>query len=102
MQTYKKQRLEIVVERALARLVLDEIDRAGARCFVVAPANGGRTAQGGWDGDFPASGLGGVAISVVAERSLCETLAERLLPQLADNAAILLLSEVEVLRETYF
>ena len=102
MQTYKKQRLEIVVERALAPLVLGEVERAGARCFVVAPASGGRTAAGGWDAEVPGSGLGGVAISVVADRALCQTLAERLLPQLADNAAILLLSEVEVLRESYF
>lgn len=102
MDHHRRRRLDVVVEQALADLVLRAIEAAGARCWFVAPTLGGRADSGAWQTGLPAAGLGGVTIVAVGEAALIDPLAERLLGQLRDNAAVVLLSDVEVLRPTHF
>jgi len=102
MEHHRRRRLEIVVEQALSDLVLRAVEAAGARCWFVAPTLGGRADSGTWRTDLPAAGLGGVTIVAVGEAAMIDPLAEELLEQLRDNAAVVLLSDVEVLRPTHF
>ena len=78
------------------------VEAAGARCWFVAPTLGGRADSGAWRTGLPAAGLGGVTIVAVGEAAMIDPLAEQLLEQLRDNAAVVLLSDVEVLRPTHF
>lgn len=102
MQTFRKRRLELVVEQALAETALATIEAAGARYWVMAPTLGGQAGSGAWRPGLPAAGLGGVSLVTVGEAAMIEALAERLLERLRDNAAVLLLSDVEVLRPAHF
>lgn len=102
MDHHRRRRLEVVVEQALADLVLQAVEAAGARCWFVAPTLGGRADSGAWRTGLPAAGLGGVTIVAVGEAAMIDPLAEHLLGQLRDNAAVVLLSDVEVLRPTHF
>ncbi len=102
MDHHRRRRLEVVVEQALADLVLQAVEAAGARCWFVAPTLGGRADSGAWRTGLPAAGLGGVTIVAVGEAAMIDPLAEQLLEQLRDNAAVVLLSDVEVLRPTHF
>jgi nitrogen regulatory protein PII len=96
---FAKKRLEIIVEGALVERVLDVLEKQGAEGYTILPASAGRGDAGRWRRDDITPALGRTAILVVASDAMARKLAEAVYDLLADHAAMILLSDVEVFRD---
>jgi len=101
-QRYVKKRLEIIVENALVRRVLNLLQKEGARGYTVLPASSGIGDAGAWQRDDITPALGRTAILVIADEDQALRLAEAAYDLLADHATMILLSDVEVFRDDQY
>ena len=100
MTTTPRKLLTVVVESAIERLVLEELESAGVRGCTIVEARGfgdHGPRQGDWDQSRS------VRIETVCTAALAESLAEHLLDRWSkDYALVLWLQDVDVLRGSKF
>jgi len=102
MPTHHKKKVEIIVEAALARRVIQLTESLGAKGFTVLPTLAGRGKSGDWQQGDLSSALATKMIVVVAAPELAERIAAEAHELLADYAAVILVSDVEVFRNDHF
>ena len=102
MPKHLKKKIEIIVEAALARRVIQLAESLGAKGFTVLPTLAGRGHSGDWGQADLSSALATQLIVIVAAPDLAERIAQSARALLADYAAVILVSEVEVFRDDHF
>ena len=100
--THKKKRIEIIVEAALAPQVERLIKHLKAKCVVTAAVAGGQLASGPLLSGQLSGAFAHVHFLVVAGEALAEQLVRDAQVLLAEHTAVILLSDVEVLRDDHF
>jgi len=102
MKHFKKIRIEMIVEEAVAEAMIEQIQDAGAKGYTQIHDVSGSGNRGVRLGD-PVSGVGGnVQLIVVADAAIAETIIEEGHRLLEHYAGIIMSSEVEVLRDEHF
>lgn len=99
---HPKKRVEIVVEAARAPAVIEAIDRAGARGYTVVPNVSGKGNRGVRDEAHFSDVFRNVLIIVVAAEDIASRVVERSQALLEDYAGIVVVSDVEVVRDEHF
>ena len=103
METFRKKRIEIIVELPVLRRVLDAIDRAGASSYTVLPVISGRGASGQWRGDEMIGDAGHMAqVIVVTSEHRVEALLEGIYKLVKRQVGIVTISDVDVIRSEHF
>lgn len=102
METHRKKKLEIVVEATLLPRLTALVRAEGASGFTVLPTLVGEGHSGEWSTAGLSPALSTRMLVVVAEAARAERIAAAAHELLADYAGIILLSEVEVIREDHF
>ena len=102
-ELFKKKKLEILVEGAMAPKVLALAEGKGAPGYSVFPALYGKGRGGGtWQRDDLTPALGRVRIMIIAEETLALEIAEAAHELLGPYHAIILIGDVEVFRDDHF
>lgn len=103
MQTYKKLRVEFVIEAPIVKRLTDSLDKAGVTGYTVMPALSGKGVDGSWsrEGQIIDAGRMLVVLCIV-DPSMKDTVLELTTPILKRQIGIVCLSEVEVLRNDHF
>lgn len=102
MRLHPKKRVEIVVEAARAPAVIEAIDEAGAKGYTVVPNVSGRGNKGVRDEAHLSDVFKNVLIIVVAAEAIAARVVERTQALLEDYAGIVVVSDVEVVRDEHF
>ncbi|MGP1395129.1 MAG: P-II family nitrogen regulator [Inquilinaceae bacterium] len=102
METYRKKKLEIILEEPVLRTALAVIDRLGATGYTVLPSLAGKGRDGAWREAHVGGGVNRVMVIVIAEENLARSLLEEVHIALRDYTAIVYLSDVEVVRVEHF
>jgi nitrogen regulatory protein PII len=99
---YRKKKVEIVVEAARAKAIVDMIEKAGAKGFTVVPEVSGTGNRGVRDDAHLSDVFRNVMIVVIAAEEIALRIVERSQPLLENYAGIVVVSDVEVLRDEHF
>ena len=102
MKTHAKKKVEVIVERPLLRDVIEVIDELGATGYTVLPTVAGRGQDGPWRADDVSSAFDRVMIVVITGEDVAERIVERAYHLLQDYNAIVILSDVAVVRGDRF
>lgn len=103
MDTYKKKRIEIIVELPVLKRVLSAIDRAGASGYTVVPVMGGRGESGEWSRDAMIGDTGHmVQVIVVTSEHRIEAMLEGIYALVSHQVGFVTICDVEVIRKDYF
>ncbi len=103
MQTHRRKRLEIVVEKKRAAAVLDLLDRdPEVTGWTMLPCLGGRGHTGTRLPEGATDALDTVVILVVTSEAVAQRVMAAVLELLAEHVGIVLLSDVEVARPAHF
>ena len=102
-ELFKKKKLEILVEGALAPRVLELAESKGATGYTVFPALYGKGRRGGtWQRDDLTPALGQVRVMIIAGEEQALEIAEAARELLGPYRAIILIGDVEVFRDDHF
>ena len=102
-ELFKKKKLEILVEGALAPKVLKLAEEKGATGYTVFPALYGKGRQGGtWQRDDLTPALGQVRVMIIAGEDKALEIASAARELLGPYRAIILVGDVEVFRDDHF
>lgn len=97
-----KKKIEIVVESARARAIVELVERCGAKGYTVVPHVSGKGHRGK-RGEGHLSGVfENVLIVVVAAQPVAERIVAGSRELLEDYAGIVLVSDVQVIRDEHF
>lgn len=99
---YPKKKIEIVVEAVRARAVIDMIEAAGAKGYTVLPNVSGKGNRGVRDDAHLTDVFRNVLIIVFAAEEIAARIVEQSQPLLENYAGIVVVSNVEVLRDEHF
>lgn len=103
MQTHRRKRLEIVVEKRRAAAVLDLLDRdPEVTGWTMLPCIGGRGHTGTRLPEGATDALDTVMILVVTSEAVARRTMAAVLELLAEHVGIVLVSDVEVARPAHF
>ena len=102
VQTHGKKKLEIIVESALVGRVLSLIEQHGAKGYTVLPGRAGAGHAGTWKEGQISSAFNMEMVLVIADAGVAEPLLEAAHELLRDYTAIILVSDVEVIRADHF
>lgn len=103
MELHRKKRIEIIIERVVARRLTDVLDRAGVLGYTVFPAQGGRGQEGVWDRNGLVSAAGHmVAIVCIIDASRLDETLEKIYAVVERQIGIVAVSDVEVIRSEHF
>ncbi len=103
MKTYKKLRIEYVVEAPIVRRLTQSLDEAGVTGYTVMPALSGKGIDGSWSRDGQIIDAGRmVVVLCIVDDSMKDAILELTAPILKRQIGIVCLSEVEVLRDDHF
>ena len=103
METHRRKRLEIVVEKAFARHVTDLLEAwQGITGYTVLPYLGGSGHHGLRAPDAITDVLDNVVIVVITQEEVARPLLDALMPLLEDRVGIVSLADVEVVRAAHF
>ena len=103
MELHRKKRIEIIIERVVARQLTDVLDRAGVQGYTVFPAQGGRGQDGVWDRNGLVSAAGHmVAIVCILDPSRLDDTLEQIYSVVERQIGIVAISDVEVIRSDHF
>jgi nitrogen regulatory protein PII len=102
MHLSRKKKVEIVVEVARARQILQAIEEIGATGYTVIPHVSGMGHQGKRGGDDVLGVFHNVLILVITTEDVAMEVIERCQILLENYAGIVYLSDVEVVREAHF
>jgi len=103
LQTYKKLRVEYVIEAPIVKRLTESLDKAGVIGYTVLPALSGKGIDGSWsrDGQIIDAGRMMVVLCII-DPSLKDTILDLTAPILKRQIGIVSMSEVEVLRNEHF
>jgi len=102
MRLYRKKRIEIIVEAARARAIIEMIEAVGAKGYTVVPSVSGKGNRGIRDEAHLSDVFRNVMIIVVAAEEIVHRIVEQSQPLLEDYAGIVVVSDVEVIRDEHF
>lgn len=102
LNTHKKRRIQIIVERPMMKHVLELVDRSGATGYTVFPTIAGRGQGGAWEEGDVSSALDRVMVFVVAAHDVADKIMTEAAELLGPYQAIILASDVDVLRGDRF
>lgn len=102
VQLYKKKRLEIIVEAARSRAVIEMIENAGARGYTVVPQVSGKGNRGVRDDAHISDVFRNILIIVIAAEDIAGRIIDQSQTLLENYAGIVVVSDVEVVRDEHF
>lgn len=102
VQLYRKKRIEIVVEAARARVIIEMIEAAGAKGYTVVPNVSGKGNRGVRDEAHLSDVFRNVMIIVIAAKEIVSAIVEQSQELLKNYAGIVVVSDVEVIRDEHF
>ena len=98
-QLYRKKRIEIIVEAARARAIIEMIEAKG---YTIMPNVSGKGNRGIRDEAHLSDVFRNVMIIVVAAEEIVRRIVEQSQPLLENYAGIVVVSDVEVIRDEHF
>jgi len=102
MDTHLRKRLEIIVEAPLQRRIIELLEAEGLRGYTVLPCLAGKGHDGAWqEGELSAAGAMRLIVAIAPE-ALARRVLASLRDLLVDYAAVVTLSDVEVIRGDHF
>ena len=102
VQLHRKKKIEIVVEAACARSVIKMIEDAGAKGYTVVPQVSGKGNRGVRDEAHLSDVFRNMLIIVIAAEQIASQIVERSQVLLENYAGIVVVSDVEVVRNEHF
>jgi hypothetical protein len=102
VKLYRKKRIELVVESACAKAIIDMIDAAGAKGYTVVQDVAGKGNRGVRDAMHLTGLFRNTLIIVIATEDIALRIVERSQLLLENYAGIVALSDVEVVRDEHF
>jgi len=102
VQLYRKKKLEFIVEAARERAVIEMIEAAGAKGYTVVPGVPGKGNRGIRDDAHLSDVFRNVLIIVIVAEEIAGHIVERSQPLLENYAGIVVVSDVEVVRDEHF
>ena len=102
MDTFRKKRLEIVIERTLERRLLALLETEGALGYTVLPVLAGKGTRGAWREDSMSSTNQMSMVLVVTDKTRAERIAAAAYALIGDYSGIVLVSDVDVFRGDRF
>lgn len=104
MQTYRKNRIEIIIEQALVPRLTELLDaEEGVRGFTVVPVHAGRGSQGLWSRDGQISDADGMfVVMCIIDTQFKDAVLEAVFPFVERRAGFVTISEVDVVRSERF
>lgn len=101
-QLYRKKKIEIVVEAARASAIIEMIESAGAKGYSIVPNVSGKGNRGVRDEGHISDVFRNVLIVVIVDDDLVNRIVEQSQDLLENYAGIVVISEVEVIRDDHF
>lgn len=101
-QLWRKKKIEIVVEAARVRAIIEMIDNAGARGYTVVPDVSGKGKRGVRDEAHLSDVFRNMLIIVIATEEIATRIVEASQSLLENYAGIVVVSDVEVVRDEHF
>lgn len=102
LKLYRKKRVEIVVEAARGRAIIDMVETVGAKGYTIVPDVSGRGNRG-IRGDAHLSDVfRNMLIIIIASEEVALEIVEKAQPLLENYAGIVVVSDVEVVRDEHF
>lgn len=102
VQLYRKKRIDIVVEAARARAIIEMIEVVGAKGYTIVPNVSGRGNRGIRDEAHLSDVFRNVLIIVIAAEEIANQIVEQSQPLLEDYAGIVVVCDVQVIRDEHF
>lgn len=102
VQLYKKKKIEIIVEAARSRAVIEMVEKAGARGYTVVPQVSGKGNRGVRDDAHLSDVFRNVMIIVIAAEDISNRIIDQSQALLEHYAGIVVVSDVEVVRDEHF
>lgn len=102
MHLHRKKRIEIVAEAAITPLLIEALQSLGASGYTIYPALAGSGHQGVWSESAMSAAMQMQSVMVIASPELADTIVEQLQELLNQYKAILMVSDVEVVRGDHF
>ena len=102
MRTHPKKKVEIIVERPLLPAVLGLVDSLGATGYTVFPTQSGRGQSGAWKLGDISGASDRVMVLVITGEEVADRIITRAYELLESYTAIVLLSDVAVVRRDHF
>lgn len=102
VQLYRKKKIEIVVEAARARAVIEMIEAAGAKGYTVVPDVSGKGNRGIRDEAHLSDVFRNMLIIVIAAEEIASRIVEQSQALLENYAGIVVVSDVEIVRNEHF
>lgn len=102
VQLYRKKKIEIVVEAARARAVIEMIEDAGAKGYTVVPDVSGKGNRGVRDEAHLSDVFRNMLIIVIAAEEIASRIVEQSQALLENYAGIVVVSDVEIVRNEHF
>lgn len=99
---WRKKKIEIVVEAACARAIIAMVEKAGAKGYTVVPNVSGKGNRGVRDEAELSDVFRNVLIIVVAAEDIAARIVEASHSVLENYAGIVVVSDVDVLRDEHF
>lgn len=102
MQLHRKKRIEIIAEAAIVPMLVEALQAEGASGYTILPAIAGSGHGGQWSDSAMNAAMQMELILVIASPGLADAIVEHLQPMIAEYKAILMVSDVEVIRGDHF
>ena len=102
VQLYRKKRIDIVVEAARGRGIIEMIEAGGARGYTIVPDVSGRGNRGVRDEAHLSDVFRNMLIIVITAEEIANRIVEQSQPLLENYAGIVVVSDVEVIRDEHF
>lgn len=102
VQLFRKKKIEIIVEAVRARAIIAMIEAAGAHGYSLVPGVSGKGNRGVRGDAHLADVFRNVLIIVIVAEELCSPIIEQTQVLLENYAGIVMVSDVEVVRDEHF
>ncbi len=102
MQTHRKKKIEIIVEKARVRSVLERVEALGAKGYTMIPDVSGRGHHGDWGHSDILDVYRSVLVIVIADADIAQRIVDESQQILQHATGIIYVSDVDVVRSEHF
>ena len=102
VQLYRKKRIEIVVEATCAPAIIEMIEAVGAKGYTILSSVSGKGNRGIRDESHLTDVFSNMMIIVIAAEDIASRIVEQSQPLLENYAGIVVVSDVDVVRNDHF